>query len=303
MKEFTCSNNTSFLHLQMRASLIKAFAGVVAALMFSFSFTARASNQTVSARTRIYLEEPSVDSVVLKFDNRFLIPVSVRLLVELNNLQSVGNKLNAVVPANTKGFVIARFRKTDSRAKYNCAYNWKIVLGDVTRKPDLAFAYSYPYLKGSKKYPISQGPDGHISHQHFFAYDFVMPLGTPVTAARDGIIAYVKQDSDKGGADRKFIEDANYISVYHSDGTMGNYFHLKKDGASVKEGQLVKKGEIIGYSGNTGFSNGAHLHFEVIQPNLESDKNVSVAFLWEGLDGIQSLAGKNVLFSILGRKM
>ena len=275
---------------------------ILTLMLLCCSIPSIANDQGISSRTRIYMEEISSDSVLLKFDNRFAVPVSVRLILELNNLHSVGNKIDAVIPAGSAGHIIAKFRRTNPNAQYQCSYNWRIVLGDVTRQPDLRYAYGFPYLKGGK-YRISQGPGGHISHLHFFAYDFVMPLGTPVTASRDGVIAFVKENSDKGGPDRKFIEDANYISVYHADGTMANYFHLKKNGAAVKEGQYVKKGDVIGFSGNTGFSNGAHLHFEVIRPDLDSDENSSVAFLWEEQDDIHRLAGKKTPFSIFGRRM
>jgi murein DD-endopeptidase MepM/ murein hydrolase activator NlpD len=107
-----------------------------------------------------------------------------------------------------------------------------------------------------------------------------MPIGTPVTAAREGIVAVVRADSEIGGADRKFLEDANFVSIYHADGTIANYLHLNTNGVVVKEGQHVKKGEMIGYSGNTGFSSGPHLHFEVLKPGVAT-ANKSIEFKWD----------------------
>jgi murein DD-endopeptidase MepM/ murein hydrolase activator NlpD len=56
---------------------------------------------------------------------------------------------------------------------------------------------------------------------------------------------------------------ANFVIVKHDDGTQAKYVHFKPGGVLVSLGQKVKPGQIIGLSGNTGFSRGPHLHFEV----------------------------------------
>ena len=58
----------------------------------------------------------------------------------------------------------------------------------------------------------------------------------------------------------------------HSDGTFGNYAHLKYRGAAVKKGDFVEKGQLIGYSGNTGFSSGPHLHFSVLINRIDGSQ-------------------------------
>jgi murein DD-endopeptidase MepM/ murein hydrolase activator NlpD len=60
-----------------------------------------------------------------------------------------------------------------------------------------------------------------------------MPDGTPVYAAREGVIYSFKQDSNEGGVFRK-NEKANYIIIKHSDGSFGCYWHLQKNGVVVK---------------------------------------------------------------------
>lgn len=54
----------------------------------------------------------------------------------------------------------------------------------------------------------------------------------------------------------------NYVTIDHGSNNFTVYGHLAK-GLKVKKGQKVKKGDIIGYMGNSGYSNGMHLHFEV----------------------------------------
>jgi len=52
-----------------------------------------------------------------------------------------------------------------------------------------------------------------------------------------------------------------YIDIQHADGYVTRYAHLSK--FLVKLGQQVEQGETIAVSGNSGYSTGAHVHFEI----------------------------------------
>jgi murein DD-endopeptidase MepM/ murein hydrolase activator NlpD len=235
----------------------------------------------INERTSFYVEEISSDSLLLKVDNEFAIPISVKLDLNLTNLYSTsGDVLFAIVKPGAVGQLVARFTKINPDEDYQCLYSWRTVLGDVSKIPDPLFLYSYPFQKHNA-YHISQGPGDDFSHQQSFAYDFVMPEGSQVTAAREGVVAFVDVRYDAGGPDRDLMSKANVISVLHADGTIANYVHLNKNGSLVKEGEVVKKGQVIGLSGNTGYTTGAHLHFEVIQPSLDSDHKKWVIFNWD----------------------
>ena len=86
--------------------------------------------------------------------------------------------------------------------------------------------------------------------------DIVVPVGTPVTAARDGKVIISKVN--KGGLQSGY---GNYVVIEHDDGSTTLYAHLSE--RTVKFDQEVKAGDPIGLSGNTGESTGPHLHFEV----------------------------------------
>jgi len=58
----------------------------------------------------------------------------------------------------------------------------------------------------------------------------------------------------------------NYIAVQSDDGCIRYYCHLSK--RSVSEGDTVKAGDVIGIEGNTGYSFGSHLHYEVRRGNV-----------------------------------
>lgn len=112
---------------------------------------------------------------------------------------------------------------------------------------------------------LIQGFHGGFSHQGFntFALDFDVPEGTPIAAAKAGLVIGLKEDSNEGCGDISCGPKGNFIRIDHGDGTFGVYYHLRHQGVEVELGQSVCQGEIIGYSGNTGFSTGPHLHFEV----------------------------------------
>ena len=112
---------------------------------------------------------------------------------------------------------------------------------------------------------ISQGNHGWFSHSGWsnYAVDFPVPEGTPVAAARGGRVWSLKEDSDEGCDTSDCANLANFVAIDHGDGTVAHYLHLQLDGVPVALGDQVHVGQVIGYSGNTGFSTGPHLHFEV----------------------------------------
>jgi len=151
------------------------------------------------------------------------------------------------------------------------------LLGSSVTKNLDTYIYGLPYKAGGK-YRIVQGYGGLFSHKNTAALDFDMPEGTPVCAARDGVIYAYKEDSDEGGPFSSYGKKANFIIVKHNDGSFGCYWHLKKNGVMVKSGS-VAKGQLIGYSGSTGFVLKAHLHFSVKRKlNYEMDSFVRTKF-------------------------
>jgi murein DD-endopeptidase MepM/ murein hydrolase activator NlpD len=106
-----------------------------------------------------------------------------------------------------------------------------------------------------------QGNRAVVSHRSDgeFAYDFAMPVGSDVCAARAGVMIEVEVGHDGQG----FDAPSNYILVKHEDGTVAWYVHLKHGGSYVKPGDTVERGQRLGASGNVGASLLPHLHFEV----------------------------------------
>lgn len=88
--------------------------------------------------------------------------------------------------------------------------------------------------------------------------DIGAPIGTPVYAAEDGVAAAV--DNNDRNYYRRY-QYGKYIFIKHNNNMSTLYAHLSKQ--TIRVGDSVKRGDLIGYSGNTGYSTGPHLHFGV----------------------------------------
>lgn len=63
----------------------------------------------------------------------------------------------------------------------------------------------------------------------------------------------------------------NMVKIDHGNGYQTRYLHLAYGTVKVSVGQKVSKGQVLGYMGNTGYSFGGHLHFEVLKNNRQID--------------------------------
>lgn len=170
------------------------------------------------------------------------------------------------------------------RRGYSVSYTF--ARGDPAEaRHDDGYRYLFPFAHGTK-YRVTQGYQGDFTHygENEYALDFDLEIGTPVHAARGGLVAEVKEDSRVGGPAARYGEHANYILIAHDDGSFANYVHLRPGGSIVEVGDRVAAGEHIGYSGNTGRSAGPHLHFDVRLPR-EDGTMQSIPVRFRGLDG------------------
>jgi murein DD-endopeptidase MepM/ murein hydrolase activator NlpD len=244
--------------------------------------------QTPSELFKVYNVRDEKDgSTVVYATNNFLCEESV--IIEFNTLKNmvadVELPFKAVIPAGAKEYKLFTLTIKDKTKGSQLGYISKYCHGDIfNHKHDEDFIYKLPY-KAGEKYSVDQGYGGEFSHYikgKTYAIDFAMDEGTIVCAAREGIVIEVKDNSNKHGKTMQFQDYGNFITIYHEDGTMANYFHLKKDGSKVKIGDKVTAGQEIAYSGNTGWSSGPHLHFQVYFFNKNMDvETIPTKFLQE----------------------
>ena len=81
--------------------------------------------------------------------------------------------------------------------------------------------------------------------------DIPGPIGTPIYATADGIVAHADRQGGYG----------NLVEINHGKGIATRYGHLSK--ILVTDGTRVHRGQLIALMGSTGRSTGSHLHYEV----------------------------------------
>lgn len=201
-------------------------------------------------------------------------------LAEVDSLYTVPPRKDLMLVAPRESFVKEEVDEIE--------YKIQGELGDLQAtviEPKLTL----PFPKG-RTYKILQGYNGAFSHAQSdysrFALDFNLLVGDTICAAADGVVVGVIEGyiSSGGSALRDY---ANYITIFHPQfNVYTQYAHLVHNGSFVNVGDNVLLGQAIGLSGNTGFTDGPHLHFNTLVPATfeEGLKSIPVTFL-EGYDG------------------
>ena len=139
---------------------------------------------------------------------------------------------------------------------------------NVTPKKRDPFILNMGNLAGKMLWPV----DGKVSspfgkwrgnHRHQ-GIDIPMPAGTPIRAAKNGVVSRTGNNSTMG-----FRGYGNFILMDHGDDVQTFYAHCLS--VTVIQGQRIMQGQIIGYVGSTGRSTANHLHFEVRVGNNKVD--------------------------------
>ena len=118
--------------------------------------------------------------------------------------------------------------------------------------------------------------------------DFGAPMGTPIMAAGDGVVAF---RGWKGGY-------GNFLLISHNGKYETAYGHLSRF-AKLKVGDRVKQGQVVAYVGSTGMSTGPHLHYEVREAGNQVNPVSKQFNMAAGLSGKQLAAFKTAKQSAL----
>ena len=125
-------------------------------------------------------------------------------------------------------------------------YN-KLPLGSPLEKIKVTSKY------GWRKNPITK------FKEHHDGVDLLAGPWDEVLATGDGIVIRASRYHGLGKC----------VVIRHEDGYRSLYGHLSK--IKIKKGNQVKKGDVIGMAGNTGYTKGYHLHYEVYKNNIRAN--------------------------------
>lgn len=202
--------------------------------------------------------------ITISLYNKNSYDVTIQVSPHFKNIKQLDKvEKEVVIKANTSVDYM-RLKVLGSGAYYSYSFNW--MMGSKNAKHNDNYVYRLPFGKNSA-YVVSQGFNGAKTHKGSSQYsvDFGMAVGTKVYSARGGVVVKTKSNSNIGGYDKKFASSGNFVRILHDDGTFGTYYHLKQRGVLVHKGEVIPRGFAIGYSGNTGYSSGPHLHFCVFK--------------------------------------
>ena len=141
-------------------------------------------------------------------------------------------------------------------------------ISNAIREAEIKYQQQLEDLKNNGDTSLGSGyfirpvSSGYISANGYYpssgkfhgAIDYAVSTGTVVKAAADGVVMTTANLSTSYGT---------YVVIRHANGLQTYYAHGTRGSIVVQPGQTVKQGEKIMLSGNTGNSQGPHLHFEV----------------------------------------
>ena len=213
-------------------------------------------------------------------------PITYTLRVKARNYSVKGPKTitRTLNPGESQRVMTLGGREGGGKGGVRYSFKWTV--GSVDAKHDDQYLYALPYA-ADRSYRVLQGYGSRFSHtgREEFSVDFDMKIGTPVHAARSGLVARIEESNSEGCWEDDCGQYANFIVILHDDGTTGEYYHLDAQGALVEVGDTILRGQRIGTSGNTGHTTMPHLHFAVYRA-VDWGRTQSIAVRFEGADGI-----------------
>lgn len=227
---------------------------------------------SMSAQVMTVRQDTSDGDYIMSIQNN--LPCPFQLNAKIPGMET---NFKQYLPGNGERILIRL--PTDTLDNYpnfqnNILYN--LTMGSPYAKHNPDYQYMLPYPRG-KFYRLTQGNKGSFTHNKpstRYSFDFEMPEGSTITAARGGWVVYVVDQYTEGGLNESLKDRGNHIMICHDDGTIAIYGHLKANGGLVDIGDIVYAGQAIGLSGNTGFSTTPHLHFAV----LVADSSIPIRF-------------------------
>lgn len=201
--------------------------------------TTKAKNELLSLKSKLSDQKKIVDQNTKEKN---------KLLTQTKNSETSYQKL-----------LIDRLAKKDALEKEIRDYESQLkYILDPSKLPD-GGVLSWPldYILITQQFGKTESGKRLYANGTHNGADFRASIGTPVKSMADGIIIDTG-DTDITCPSASF---GKFVFIKYNNGLASTYGHLSL--IKVSKGQKISRGEIVGYSGNTGYSTGPHLHVSV----------------------------------------
>ena len=227
---------------------------------------------------------------LIKYENKekmeFFSQKLISISSQIQNLNSLGNKISTIGNLNKKEFNFKEIKNIGGINKVNIEFEYNsdfdkyldnMILNLEVKNNDLNNIYKIinnmemkeqffptgmPTRKGyiSSEYGKRKNPITKKIHLHK-GVDIAHKMETDIMSLAAGKITYSGKKYGYG----------NLVEVSHLNGYVTRYAHNNRN--LVKVGDLVRKGQIIAKMGSTGHSTGPHVHLEVLKNNKHINPN------------------------------
>jgi murein DD-endopeptidase MepM/ murein hydrolase activator NlpD len=214
------------------------------------------------AQDKMLLEKLSTQSKEIEEHKEKLAKQKIKIAHIVSDIE--GQKRQISREHQEQSFLVSKLRTeraTYEKAERQLERESQSLIAEINKLVgDDSFSGSFTPGSGTFSYPVRgrlTSPFGYRRHPIFkvvsfhSGVDLAAPYGTPVMASDSGRVIF---NGWYGGYGRVVIVD-------HGMAFSTLYAHLSS--ATASRGKSIQKGEIIGYEGQTGYSTGPHVHFEV----------------------------------------
>jgi murein DD-endopeptidase MepM/ murein hydrolase activator NlpD len=136
---------------------------------------------------------------------------------------------------------------------------------------------------------VKLGPDNSTFRGNGLALEDHYSWNQPVYAPAGGKVAYVCYDmpdiAPGTRMDQRIMRDdlrrllGNAVAISHANGEFSYFGHLQQASIEVNQGEIIRRGRLLGRVGNSGYSPGPNLHYQLMEgPNLFIDQGLPVKF-------------------------
>jgi len=238
--------------------------------------------KSTAANLLLNTGSPAYDIKAFNYGNA---PVSVAITIDTGSTQNASADKTlpyyAVVPAHSDQALVQLSAKMKEQGfEFRCNSSWSI--GDYTAVHFCPEQYRFPFSEKIQAYASVSNPADSTPYTRN-AVVFSMPKGTPVLAARKGVVVQI-------GSDDK-------IDILHEDSTIGTYYHLEKISDYVVVGKTITTDDVIGIAGISENKKDAYIQLIVWRPEPKPSDSLLISSQQLGFDAVSyPLAFKSARF-------